>query len=178
MHFKIVGKLLLPKGKGSKTRQGEGPNAIAVATPARPVPLLTLNSISQPGQATIFYCCCCWRWRCRCRRFFILSVRANCCNEITTKFSVCCIIKKFEKLLPKPGNNQRRATAPCSCYFSCPCPGACCSSSGQAIINQRLCSGCSFCMIDNLTTHAESGSSHPPLPLPLSIPPGTSTIKS
>lgn len=38
-------------------------------------------------------------------------VRANCCNEITAKFSVCCIIKKFEKLLPKPGNSQCRVAA-------------------------------------------------------------------
>lgn len=124
MHFKIVGKLLLPKGKSSSSSNAakrSSSNCVRWVQRdgcCHPPSPLTLNSISQPGQATIFCCCCCWRWRCR--RFFILSVRANCCNEITTKFSVCCIIKKFEKLLPKPGNNQRRAaTTPFPCLSSC-----------------------------------------------------------
>jgi len=74
------------------------------------------------------------------------AVLANCCNEITTKFSVCCIIKKFEKLLPKPGNNQDASpSAELPPASGPPRP----FSYGLTIINQRLCGGCSFCMIDS-----------------------------
>lgn len=91
MHFKIVGKLLLPRGTKGPHPNGQRPQPQHLRS--QPPALSQLVTLPAADAATDVE-----GWR--------PVVLTNCCNEITAKFSVCCIIKKFEKLLPKLGNCQ------------------------------------------------------------------------
>lgn len=120
MHFKIVGKLLLPKGMTGPPPLLTWYHRIPGLTQLVNLPAAVVATATIAAAADVDV-----PWRKSQRP----AVLANCCNEITTKFSVCCIIKKFEKLLPKPGNNQEASSLrhSASCFHpQAARPSSCC----------------------------------------------------